>query len=782
MIAKPNALSWSNAGYSTKRHGITITNCDAEPVQTPGCVQAHGALLVLRRSDLSIVQASENADEILGAAASALLRQPISAVLGADGAAELQKFLIVEQTERNPLYLRSITTAHDATPLDVTVHSINGVVILEFEPTTRTTNVGVVRESEYYSLVRKTIARIEKATTLKEFCDTAASEVRALTGFDRVMVYKFHADFHGEVVAESKRDDLGSWLGLHYPADDIPVPARHIFSKVWVRPVPDINGELAELVPLLNSDSGDALEMTYCALRGPSKMYTEYLQNMGVTACLTMPVRSGEKLWGLIACHHYAGVRAVPHQLRSACELLAQVLSLHHSAVQAREHLQYQMAIGEAHQTLVTRMIQEGLATTASASTPSLLDGINADGTAIYYHGQWWMSGTTPDEPTLEALSDWLLARPEFQLVASPLFATDALGLLHPPALDLTTVACGLMAVPLSIRRRELLMWFRTETIHTVNWAGDPSNKPTVTGTHGPRLTPRRSFELFRESVRLRSLPWLEVEQEAVVRLRTLVLEVAVSRAEELMAINTELARANEELDAFAYVASHDLKEPLRGIHQYAGQLVDDAEELALPQRHKVDGVLRLTLRMDRLLDALMQYARAGRGALDFEMTDLNAVVSHAQEMLIARLSQHSGQVLIPRPLPMVLCDASSVGEIFTNLLSNALKYTNQPTPQVEVGYVAPDESVHRTTFPPEARDQTVYFVRDEGIGIKADQFDLVFKMFKRMHGREEYGGGTGAGLSIVKKMVERHRGVVWIESAPNAGTTFYFSLSSSHA
>lgn len=185
---------------------------------------------------------------------------------------------------------------------------------------------------------------------------------------------------------------------------------------------------------------------------------------------------------------------------------------------------------------------------------------------------------------------------------------------------------------------------------------------------------------------------------------------------------------------------------------------------------------------MDRLLDALMEYARAGRGPLDFEMTDLNAVVSHAQEMLIARLSQHSGQVLIPRPLPMALCDASSVGEIFINLLSNALKYTDQPTSQVEVGYVAPDESTHRTTFPLEARDQTVYFVRDEGIGINADQFDQVFKMFQRMHGREEYGGGTGAGLSIVKKMVERHRGAVWIESAPNAGTTFYFSLSSSHA
>ena len=781
MIGETHASPWQSAGYSTKRHGVTITNCDSEPVQTPGCVQAHGALLVLRSAELTIVQASENSAEILGTAPSALLQQPVSSVLGADGALHLQQFLKSEITECNPLYFGSITGPLDPTTLDVTVHSINGVVILEFERATRVLPVGGAREQDYYSLVRKTIARIEQATTLREFCDTAAREVRALTGFDRVMIYKFHEDFHGEVVAESKRDDLGSWLGLHYPANDIPLPARQIFTKVWVRPVPDINGELAELVPLLNSDTGNALEMTYCALRGPSKMYTEYLQNMGVTACLTMPVRSGQKLWGLIACHHYAGVRNVPHQLRAACELLAQVVSLHQGAVQAREHLQYRIAMAEAHQKLVTRMAQEGLASTPGVSTPSLFNGISADGTAMYYHGQWWLSGNTPDESNLAALAEWLLARPEFQSNTAPLFATDALGSLYAPAQDLLAVASGLMAVPLSSRRRELLMWFRTETIHTVNWAGDPSDKPTVMGAHGPRLTPRGSFALFRESVRLRSLPWLDVECEAASRLRTLVLEVAVSRADELLAINTELARANEELDAFAYVASHDLKEPLRGIHQYAGQLLADPEDLPITQRHKVDGVLRLTLRMDRLLDALMAHARAGRGALDFEMTDLNEVVSHAQEMLIARLAPHSGHVFVPRPLPTARCDASSVCEIFINLLSNALKYTDQSSARVEIGYVARDELANRATFPVEARDQIAYFVRDDGIGINADHFEQVFKMFKRLHGRDEYGGGTGAGLSIVKKMVERHRGLVWIESAPKVGTTFYFTLSDNH-
>jgi chemotaxis family two-component system sensor kinase Cph1 len=312
--------------YSTKRDGLNISNCDSEPVHTPGCVQAHGALLVLRSADLRILQASDNVQSVLGHAVESLLDCPVEAVIGLDGESRLRALLAEQPTDRNPLYLLTLPARQNeagmANMLDVTVHTIDGVVILEFESTGRTS----AASPDYYGLVKKTVARLQTAGGLVEFCTMAAEEIRDLTGMDRVMVYKFHEDGHGEVFAESKRPDLSSWVGMHYPAEDIPKPARDVFCKTWVRPIPDMSDALAELVPLVNPDTGKPLEMTYCFLRGVSKMCTEYYRNIGVAATITMSIRRGDHLWGLLSCTYYAGPKYLPYQVRAACEFLAQVV------------------------------------------------------------------------------------------------------------------------------------------------------------------------------------------------------------------------------------------------------------------------------------------------------------------------------------------------------------------------------------------------------------------------------------------------------------------------
>ena len=321
------AAPWDTQPYSIKRDGINIINCDDEPVRTPGCIQAHGALLVLRLSDLSILQASENTLAILGLTATALLGQSVAAVVKVEGEARLRSILSTEPTDRNPIYAFTLPTTNHVAAMDVTLHTQGGVVMLEFEATGRShpgkgtgpVAPGLRNEPDYYSIIKKTVARLQAMGTVQTFCQALADEVRLLSGMDRVMIYKFHADHHGEVFAESRRSDLAPWLGMHYPAEDIPKPSRDIFAKTWIRPVPDINGELAEMMPLLNPDTGKPVDMTFCALRGVSVMYTEYLQNMGVSAGLTMPLRQGNVLWGLIACHHYSGAHHVPYELRAAC-------------------------------------------------------------------------------------------------------------------------------------------------------------------------------------------------------------------------------------------------------------------------------------------------------------------------------------------------------------------------------------------------------------------------------------------------------------------------------
>jgi len=732
-------------------------------------------MLVLRPTDLTILQASENTDVLLGRAAESLLNQPVRTAIGSNGETSLQAFLANEPTDRNPLYVFTLPAAGEVPPLDVTVHTIEGVVVVEFEATGRTG----ANEPDYYGLVKKTVARLQTARTLREFCDVTADEFRALTGLDRVMIYKFHADGHGEVFAESKRADLDPWLGLHYPAEDIPKPAREVFKQIWVRPLPDVSGDLAELVPLTNPDTGRPLTMTYCALRGASVMYTEYLKNMTVTAALTLPIRSGRELWGFINGHHYAGPKFVPYQVRAACEFLAQVVSLQHQAAEDREHLIYRLKLDGTHQQLVAEAALDGGLATMTDGRPTLLDGVVSGGVAIYHHERWWRAGTTPTETKLEALAEWLKDRPEFASPTRPLYVTDSLSRDYPPAAEFADVASGLLAIPLSRSNRNLMLWFRPEIPHTVNWGGNPYDKPSVPGPNGPRLTPRRSFELFQESVQGRSAPWLSVELDAAARLRMLVMELVVTRAELLADLNADLTRSNEELDAFAYVASHDLKEPLRGIHKYAHQLLEESAEKDYEHRKRLDGLLRLTVRMDSLLDSLLHFSRVGRATLQTEDTDLNKVIDEAIEMVDARRTEGLTEIAVLRPLPNAFCDPVRCREIFVNLLSNALKYNDKPHKRVEVGFIAPHEEDPRPGCPTGSDDLTIFYVRDNGIGIAPRYFEQVFKMFKRLHGRDEYGGGTGAGLTIVQKLVERHHGRVWLHSTPSAGTTFYFTLSS---
>ncbi len=765
---------WANDPYSIKRHGVTITSCDTEPVQTPGCIQGHGALLVLRLADLSVLQVSENSEALLGRPPEQLLGGPVAAAVGAEAAARLRDFLAAETVEHNPLYALTLPARDGIPALDLSVHTVDGLAVAELEATGRG---DVEPEPDYYALVRRTVSRLRTAATLVGLCQMVADEIRALTGLDRVMVYKFHADGHGEVFAESRLVELPPWLGLHYPAEDIPRPAREIFRQIWVRPLPDARGPLAELVPLANPDTGGPLTMTYCALRGASVMYTEYLENMGVRASFTLAIRRDEELWGLIACHHYAGPRHVPYQERAACELLAQVFSLLHKGAEDREHLVYRLRLEGIHSQLVAQAAQEGGLSAMTDGKPALLDGLAAGGAALYHRDRWWTVGGTPAEAQLDALADWLNRRPEFDSPTRPLYVTDALSRDYPPGEAFAGVASGVLALPLSRSRRNLMLWFRPETLRTVQWGGNPHDKPTVTGPHGPRLTPRASFELFVESVRGRSLPWLAVEVDAAARLRFLVMELVVSRAERLAELNADLTRSNEELDAFAYIASHDLKEPLRGIHRYAHLLLESATTLDEENRARIEGLMRLTLRMDSLLDSLLHFSRVGRTALVLAEVDLNKVLAEALEMVGARSADAGAEISVPRPLPVVSGDWVRVREIFVNLLSNALKYTDRPGVRIEVGYLAPGEPGERPNCPEGSAHHPIFYVRDGGIGIHPRHFDQVFKMFRRLHGRDEYGGGTGAGLTIVKKLVERHRGQVWLDSAPGVGTTFFFTL-----
>ncbi len=768
------ALPWEGKVYSIKQHGLTIANCDREPVQTPGCVQAYGALLVVRARDLTISQVSENCADHLGLVPADLLEKRIGEVttpeIEAAIAAEMQR----GKLEGSPRWVASLRRTTEAPVYDVIVHTSGDLVIVEFVPEVKPESQRI----DYYEMVKSAVGRLQTAPNISQFSEILSEEVRTITGLDRAMIYRFHRDHHGEVFAESRRPDLPSWKGLHYPAEDIPQPARAIFQRIWIRPVPDISGELAELTPLASPDTGQALPMTFCVLRGASVMYTEYLKNMHVTAALTMSLRDGEKLWGMIACHHYSGPYYLGTQARAACELLAQIASLLIRKIEDREHLLQRLEIDGVHQQLLARAALEGDITALVHGGPSLLAGIPAGGVALRAQGRWWRAGATPEDEELEALAEWLAGQESFCSPLQPHVITDALARDYSGGAAIAAQASGVLAIPIGDPRTSLLIWFRPETIQTVHWAGNPHDKPMITGPHGPRLTPRASFELFVESVKQRSLPWESAHLAAALQLRQYIRDIVVNRADQLALLNAQLTQSNEELEAFAHIASHDLKEPLRGIYKYGSQLLEECTAENEGQRRRLENIVRLTERMNSLLDSLLHYSRLGRNELRLEVVNLNDVLEEAKDLIAARALEKPGfSIVTPRPLPEHRCDPIRLREIFTNLLSNALKYSDKPEGCIAVGYWEPDDSDRPPAMPEDARGERVFFVRDEGIGISERHFEHVFELFRRLHDRTAFGGGTGVGLAIVKRAVERHAGQVWLASKVGSGTTVYFTL-----
>jgi signal transduction histidine kinase len=281
-----------------------------------------------------------------------------------------------------------------------------------------------------------------------------------------------------------------------------------------------------------------------------------------------------------------------------------------------------------------------------------------------------------------------------------------------------------------------------------------------------------------------------ELEQRVEERTEALRLELVERRRaeKELEERNVELHQSNKELDDFAYIASHDLKEPLRGIHNYSVFLLEDyADKLDDEGKSKLETLIRLTRRMESLIDSLLHFSRVGRLDLAVDEVDLNEIVSGVLEGLAFNLQEQRVEVRIPRPLPTLRCDRARVGEIFSNLIVNAMKYNDKAEKWIEIGVaegvqpppleLSPESSGAVPLVREEPGPGPALYVRDNGIGIQEKHFDSIFRIFKRLHARDKFGGGTGAGLTIVKKIVERHNGRIWVDSTYGTGTTVYFTL-----
>jgi light-regulated signal transduction histidine kinase (bacteriophytochrome) len=499
-----------------------LTNCDREPIHIPGSIQPHGVLLILDRQDLSIEQTAGDTKLLLGIDPERLIGRLLSTLLDRDTLAFVAARLEASAVRVAPVVRLGVVSRSGSIIQDLTLSAEGRTVLVEFEPARRAPSSA----GDPIAHLKVLLSSLAEASTVEQCCTAAVAALRAATGFDRAMVYRFEADDTGVVIAEDLEPGLESYLGLHYPASDIPKQARELYKRKWLRAIPDEQYVPARLRPARNARCAGPIDMSICGLRSVSPIHLEYLRNMGTMASLVMSVVCDGRLWGLLVLHHQ-----VPHyvaaDLRVACETFAQVFSLQIEA-KALLQLSIQRVAARAHGDGIVSRLAAAADIGRELASRELLQYVDATGVAVFVAGRLRTFGFVPADADITLLIGWLDG------VDQSVFSTDRLSAAYPPAAAYSDVVSGLLAVALTRASHEYILWFRAEYETTVRWAGDPS-KPVIVGEHGARLTPRGSFAEWRQLKRMHSVPWSEVELEAAAALRTNLLEHVLKAADRAL-------------------------------------------------------------------------------------------------------------------------------------------------------------------------------------------------------------------------------------------------------
>jgi light-regulated signal transduction histidine kinase (bacteriophytochrome)/CheY-like chemotaxis protein len=536
---------------------VDLTNCDREPIHELGAVQPFGFLLALS-IDWLIRRASANTEAFLGKSAEDLLGTSAVELLGDHAVHTLRNRLAVLRGADAVERVFGLRIAGGGV-FDFALHMIGDTIILEGERSGDEVN------TDAGSAIRAMVARLDDTPDATAFYREGARQVRALTGFDRVMVYRFDRDGSGIVVAEAARAGIGSFLDLRYPASDIPQQARKLYVRTPFRIIADVAATPVPVVPRLD-ESGAPLDLSLSVLRSVSPIHIEYLKNIGVGASLSISIIVEGQLWGLFACHHYEA-RCPSFERRSLAELFGQMFALKLESRERKELAAYETAARFASDRLLAAVAGDATLLDNPEWLGSMMrETVPSDGIAIWIDGKVAFSGATPPADALPAIARRLNA-----MAAGKIFATDRLADTLPAAAEFDDVAAGLLAIPISRRPRDYVLLFRQEKIRTVKWAGDP-HKPAQLGPNGPRLTPRKSFELWSQEVRGRSEPFSNAEMRVAEMLRASLIEVVLRLSDDAQ---EERRRFSERQELLIAELNHRVRNILSLIRGLVRQSLD---------------------------------------------------------------------------------------------------------------------------------------------------------------------------------------------------------------
>lgn len=739
----------SEMTQSSVAQAFDLTNCDQEPIHIPGSIQPHGILLTLD-DKAHVLQASENVESMLGRKLDLVVGKPLATVLGSDASAMIMNQVRRAPLTNSPTYMGEVKVGPKT--FLALAHLHDAVTFLELEPASHGRNIEL---SDLQPFVNQLHGMNERV----QVCQLASDEMRRITGFDRVLVYQFDSEWNGTVIAESRNNVLPSYLDLRWPASDIPKQARDLYRKNRLRLIGDVDYRPAVLVPADNPKTGAPLDLSFATLRSVSPVHREYMRNMETAASMSVSILRDGELWGLLSCHNEKPLQ-VPFTVRAACDFIGQILALQLAALERNEDGNERIRLKKAETRLLTRMAEHDDFIKGLTDSPvEFMEFAGASAAAVVSSGQCVSVGDAIDKEHILGLADWISMN-----VPDDVFSSDALSTVYPPAQQFAEKASGLLAVRISLLRGTYVFWFRPEVIQTVRWGGDPTKPVHGASAQGLQLHPRKSFEMWKETVRHQSRAWSNVEVESANDLRTAIVGTVLRKAEELAELSSELERSNQELETFSYSVSHDLRAPFRHIVGFSELLKSKEKGNLSPESGRyIENIIDSARYAGKLVDHLLELSRITRRPIHTTRINLRLLADEVVRELAPEMAGRQVKLEIGE-LPEVSGDPVMLRLVLRNLISNALKFTRQrEAAVVEVGSER------------EFGDYKIW-VRDNGTGFDQRYAHKLFGVFQRLHRQEEY-EGAGVGLANVRRMVARHRGRTWGEGELGKGATFYFSI-----
>ncbi len=737
----------------------TLANCESEPIHVPGTIQPYGVLLAINNQTFNIDFCSSNTMDFFGLEVKAVLGKKLEDIFGNEECENIKRYIKENTSEQ--FYILTYKLG----AFSISFYQQDDLLILEIEPSPDKT----LSLPDLYQQSRNFISYLDSRPGLQTLCTLVADEIREITGYDRVMVYRFDKEYNGEVYAESLNDNIESFLGLNYPHTDISPQARALFVRNLLRMIPDVNYEPVPVVTLLQNASNQSVDMSSGGLRSVSPIHIEYLKNMGVGATLTVSLIHNQKLWGLIACHHYSS-KIIPPYTRLSIKLHAHFLTSQISNLETAKEYESTLCINEKLNLIINELNKSSFDYTKD--NKQLYECLNADGLAIITEKEIYISGKTPGKQQIIDLVNWLDTKTD-----SDNFVTSRLEGHYPGAIAIKDTASGVFFHSLYKASKQGVLWFRGESEKIITWAGDPEKAIELSQDS---LMPRKSFAQWKQVVANTSADWAKWEIDAGVRLATNIQNnlflIYITREEEKYRLQTQqLQKANEELVNFNFIFSHDLQEPIRKIRVFSNMLLSDNSQ-EYNKNELLEKINVSALRASKQISDLLKLATISDLSEAIAEVNLDSCLDRIKadfELIIAekQAAITYGSLGTIKGIPL------QIEQLVTNLIGNSLKFSRIKNPHIEisVGNSSPQEIEENTPLNPQLKYVCI-LVKDNGIGFEQKFAGQIFGIFYRLNHRNSF-EGSGIGLAICKKIVDNHNGYIVAKSQKGEGAAFYVYL-----